>query len=93
MFLPAQDLNKLAVGVWTFNTLDSELFMMRAYAPFGCADLPATATAHTGAKAPGARKGCRTCPIEGIRIIGTCTKPLSSSYPSSRLPSPHVRLQ
>lgn len=71
MYLPAQELNKLAVGVLTFDALDRELFTMRAFAPFGCADLPAAAAAHTGAKAPGAKRGCRACPIEGIRILGT----------------------
>lgn len=71
MFLVADELNKLAVGVRTYDAYGDEMFPMRAYAPFGSADMPAAAAAHTGGKIPGGKKSCRTCPIEGIRIAGT----------------------
>lgn len=78
------EMHSLARGVKTFDAHTEAMFTLRAYAPFGCGDMPACATAWSGCKNHGAEHPCRACHIGGVRIKGT--KNLSYYVPLTRPP-------
>lgn len=89
-YVMVEEFNKAALGVSTYDAYADELFDLRIFALWNCADMPGAASAHTGGKHPGAKVPCHFCPISGIRILGTSNLshylPLQrpAGYPPSR---------
>lgn len=71
LFPMVQELALSAKGSREYDAVADAMFTSRIYAPFASGDVPACAAAWTGGKGPGAFSPCRTCPIQGVQIIGT----------------------
>lgn len=70
-FLVVEELSTLALGVFAYDAIQDELFLMRVFSPYKSGDMPAAAQAYLKSKSPGAKRACRCCYIEGIRITGS----------------------
>ncbi|KIO25445.1 hypothetical protein M407DRAFT_75728 [Tulasnella calospora MUT 4182] len=84
MYVVVEDLAKAALGAPAYDAHEDCMFNLRVYSPLKCGDIPAMASAYTGGKHHGAEHPCRTCPIEGIRIMDTNN--LSYYLPITRPP-------
>lgn len=70
-YVAVKELNDAVAGVPAYDAFANEAFLLRVFAMIMSGDMPAIALAWLMSKAPGAKVPCHTCPIEGIRIIGT----------------------
>lgn len=91
------ELNKAAQGIRTFDAVTDTIFTLRVFAPFGCGDMPAVASAFMGTKNHNAKHPCRFCNIEGVRIINSSNNahyvPMSrpDGYPPNPLQANDLR--
>ncbi|KAG8940966.1 hypothetical protein FRC04_004857 [Tulasnella sp. 424] len=80
----AEELVQGAVGSSAYDAVDDDMFVLRYYAPYGGGDMPAVAAAYLNSKGHNAKRPCRGCDIEGVRIEGHPTNNKTHYLPIRR---------